>query len=766
MRAIHPPAILALLLLVPGVAIPGELPSIDSPLRTGLKSTSDAAVVIGVEDYAFLPDAPYAARDAQAFYDFLLYTRGVPSSRVYLLPASSGRAAILEAVAEAGEMVGPGGTAWVYFAGHGAASPSTRERMLLPVNTLANEQGFDEAGVLVKELQGLATGGGGEAIVVTDACFTGAGRDGGFLLAGGRSWVPPVATAAGQAAQWDAVIENQVARPLDGARHGAFTYFAVGALRGWADGQVSGERDGVVTAEEANLFVQEALRSVGMRSQTPSLVGDGAAARTLVQFPRTSSGRYKSEPAPELVPVVPASNLPSAAPVAVLPESSGTSFGGGGNLSATQKLALQKCDDAARATADAAHGQKLASAVGGVQSAATAAWMALEPELTACLELREKADRDTCAAQAESFAKKGKSAVATLSTHTEVVKTECGPRERTYEAQTASVSVAELARADALAAKLRQAVPVSATAAVTGRPSTSPPPGGSAAISTSPPPLAGEGPGEGAGGGRDWTSPTLGAMKWIPAGSFLMGSPESVGNSDERPQRKVTLTKGYWLMEHEVTQGEWLAVMGSNPVATGTTSGGSACKNVGVGSDLPVACVSWDDAVAFAKKVSARDGVTYRLPTEAEWEYAARGGQSFEYAGGGAEALCRLGNVGNASRRSRYKSELGYDASGWTLADCDDGYTGLAPVGSFAANGYGLHDMTGNVWEWTGDWYAESYSGLGSTHPTGASAGSARVIRGGSWFNTPAYARVATRNWYMPDYRGINLGLRLARASP
>ena len=125
-----------------------------------------------------------------------------------------------------------------------------------------------------------------------------------------------------------------------------------------------------------------------------------------------------------------------------------------------------------------------------------------------------------------------------------------------------------------------------------------------------------------------------------------MGSPagEPERGSDEAAH-SVTLTRGFWLMEHEVTQGEWQAVMGSNPVATGTGYWGEeergSCEGAGVGATLPVACVSWSQAVEFAQRASARDGVTYRLPTEAEWERAARGGGSSVYAG--SESLDAVG---------------------------------------------------------------------------------------------------------------------------
>jgi formylglycine-generating enzyme required for sulfatase activity len=243
------------------------------------------------------------------------------------------------------------------------------------------------------------------------------------------------------------------------------------------------------------------------------------------------------------------------------------------------------------------------------------------------------------------------------------------------------------------------------------------------------------------GAGSDWQSPTLGTMKWIPAGSFTMGSPASeVGrDDDEGPEHRVTLTSGFWLMEHEVTQGEWESVMGSNPVRRpegecfryGNTSPPSSTQ--------PVYCVSWEESVEFAKRASARDGVTYRLPTESEWEYAARGGQSYTYAGS-AEA----------------------STVAWTL---DNSGGGTHAVCGKARNGFGLCDMSGNVWEWTSDWHNDYPSGS-VTDPTGPANGARRVRRGGSWGVAPTYTRVAGRSVDDPDDRGDSLGLRLARTVP
>ena len=267
------------------------------------------------------------------------------------------------------------------------------------------------------------------------------------------------------------------------------------------------------------------------------------------------------------------------------------------------------------------------------------------------------------------------------------------------------------------------------------------------------------------------------AMVAVPAGSFTMGSPSSEkGRDDDETQHRVTLTQGFLMGKTEVTQGLWRTVMGSNPSE-------KEYKGVSLqGDSLPVQNVSWCDAVAFANKMSAKDGLGaaytgvdqckskgtsvswdrssdgYRLPTEAEWEYAARAGKTGLYAGGVSEdGACRVANVSNP----RAKSKFGWS---WDVFACNDNYDVASPVGSFAANPWGLHDMTGNVWEWCWDWYGD-YSGT-STDPVGPQSGSLRVRRGGSWNDSPRGARVAVRYRYAPGDRYFDLGLRLVRTSP
>ncbi len=216
-------------------------------------------------------------------------------------------------------------------------------------------------------------------------------------------------------------------------------------------------------------------------------------------------------------------------------------------------------------------------------------------------------------------------------------------------------------------------------------------------------------------------------MVVIPAGRFLMGSPESEpGRSgDEGPQRWVDVSR-FAIGKFEVTQGQWQAVMGSNP------SWFKAC-----GANCPVETVSWNDAQEFVRRLSQLTGRTYRLPSEAEWEYAARAGASTAYSWGDRFDGPRV----NGSSRS------------------------TVTVGLYPANAFGLHDMHGNVLEWVQDTWHDSFTGApsdGSAWMTGGDP-SRRVLRGGSWSSAPQILRSAVRNWYPPVARNGSTGFRIAR---
>jgi formylglycine-generating enzyme required for sulfatase activity len=233
----------------------------------------------------------------------------------------------------------------------------------------------------------------------------------------------------------------------------------------------------------------------------------------------------------------------------------------------------------------------------------------------------------------------------------------------------------------------------------------------------------------------------------IPAGTFTMGSPatEKLRDGDET-QHTVTLTKDIYMSKHEVTQREYLAVMGNNP------------SNFGSDLNGPVEKVSWNDAMSYCAKLTASEkaagrlqaGWEYRLPTEAEWEYACRAGTSTPF------------HYGNDLRSgmANFDGRIEYDGGTGDVNNPNGTLLGrTTTVGSYAANAFGLYDMHGNVWEWCLDWKG-NYPAGSVNDPKGPSSGSLRVIRGGSWFFSAWDCRSAVRYSSNPDVRSIFIGIR------
>ena len=235
-------------------------------------------------------------------------------------------------------------------------------------------------------------------------------------------------------------------------------------------------------------------------------------------------------------------------------------------------------------------------------------------------------------------------------------------------------------------------------------------------------------------------------MVFVQGGTFTMGCTDEQGSdcdSDEKPAHQVTLSD-YYIGKYEVTQGLWKKVMGSNP---------SNFKNCG--DDCPVESVSWNDCQEFISKLNQLTGKRFRLPTEAEWEYAARGGNKAnyqtKYAGSNA-----LGEVAWYLDNSDVNYSGGYEYKGRKL--------GTHTVGTKKPNALGIYDMSGNVWEWCNDWYGH-YSSGGVMNPKGASTGSIRVIRGGSWYFSGYGYRVSNRTYFNPGISDGNGGVRLVFSS-
>lgn len=224
-------------------------------------------------------------------------------------------------------------------------------------------------------------------------------------------------------------------------------------------------------------------------------------------------------------------------------------------------------------------------------------------------------------------------------------------------------------------------------------------------------------------------------MVWIEPGVFTMGSPldEPGRNDDEGPQRTVRLTRGFYLSQCEITQRQWVAVTGERPWSRHP---GEVVEE----PDRPAVYISWEDVREFIAVLNAAAGVeVYRLPTEAEWEYAGRAGTKTPWS------------FGNAHK------EL--DRHAWWA---DHGRLAAQPVGLKVPNPWGLYDMHGNVWEWVGDWLG-AYSEGSQTDPQGSPEGTARVFRGGSFKDAAALSRSAQRCWNAPERRFSHVGVRLVR---
>jgi formylglycine-generating enzyme len=293
----------------------------------------------------------------------------------------------------------------------------------------------------------------------------------------------------------------------------------------------------------------------------------------------------------------------------------------------------------------------------------------------------------------------------------------------------------------------------------------------------------------------------------VPAGEFTMGAEEDPSDTlsafpyarrewldGETPAHRVRITKPFYLGAHEVTYGQFLTFYHAAKYKTecerdGKPSWGYDSKGKLIESrnfrfwnagwkqtfSHPVVYVSWNDATAFCRWLSKKEGKQYRLPTESEWEYACRAGTETRYScGNNPEDLVRVGNVADQDNRVAHpgwsnatiaviKSDKQENTNiPFPYLSSRDGYGFTAPVGKFRSNAFGLYDMHGNVWEWCSDWYDEGYYSRSPTDdPPGPNAGSSRVLRGGGWNVTPVGYRSASRCGNVPADRGYLIGFRV-----
>jgi formylglycine-generating enzyme required for sulfatase activity len=485
----------------------------------------------------------------------------------------------------------------------------------------------------------------------------------------------------------------------------------------------------------ADLFVIKAVLSAEVKEQmcrsidaAAGALGFGASASAQQECVQASEGHvavaYKTQQAASLVsmaaaPVAMATAPAAPVPMAVAVPSQATASvdfgGGGGGLGVAERLRQQRCDETAKVDGEKARAARLGAAEQRAQTKARTAWSGQSAELEMCASLK-RAERDGCIGAVNGWLGVARAMVVSIPAGVEPIETECGTREPVYEAVERTVVASDVKVAEALLTRLQSADSINS---------------GGVAVSGS--------------------TNSIG-MKFvtISPGSFEMGctAEQSDCNDDEKPAHTVTLSRGFEIQTTEVTQGQYRAVMGTNP------SRFSSC-----GSDCPVEKVSWVDAIEFANALSKKEGLSpaysgtgdsirwdksangYRLPTEAEWEYAARAGKATLYSGSN-----EVGDVAWTKSNSSSKTHK---------------------VGTKKANAWGLHDMSGNVWEWCWDRYSGSYYSSSSVaDPVGATSGVIRVFRGGRWSNDPTFARVAFRDGSVPSYRSGSGGLRLLRTSP
>lgn len=234
----------------------------------------------------------------------------------------------------------------------------------------------------------------------------------------------------------------------------------------------------------------------------------------------------------------------------------------------------------------------------------------------------------------------------------------------------------------------------------------------------------------------------------VPEGCFVMGDTHGDGQGDEKPLHEVCIDR-FWVGTYEVTNAQYRKFRPDH------TSGSYEGNNLN-GDSQPVTGVTWFDATEYANWLSQKSGKKFRLPTEAEWEYVARGSnKGRNYWGDNPEIACKNANGADLTAKQQWKD--------WTTTECSDSYKASSPVGSFQPNAYGVHDIMGNAWEWTKDWYdAEYYFESPRMNPQGPNSGKLKIPRGGGWMNASECVRVADRNGFAPDFSILFLGFRLA----
>ncbi len=694
-------------------------PGLSSPAPAVGGGRRDAAVVVGLEKYAFVEGVPGAERNAKDWYSYLTGTLGTPPENVrLLLNDEAAKEDILRAARHAAAEAGKDGTLWFVFIGHGAPGGNGKDGLLVGVDARQTANSIEDRGVRQAELfKALKKSQAKRIVVVLDACFSGRGSNGHAIAKGLQPLM--VVTAAGALDPRMAVLTaakgNQFAGPLPGADRPAFSYLVLGGLRGWA-----GKAE--LTAKDLWSYAKTALQATLQgRDQTPDIMGtrdlpvarsagekapDLAALAMWAAQAQGSGGGFRISAGD--LPAVPSAQAPGSLDAAV----------GGLNFSNVNVAVLTEYNDAyvldknpdAPAADKAAAWEKLASDAPQYADMAkkrAAAWAAFAAQQ----KVEEAAREKRAEARDADWGKLG--ALLKLAVVPDSDKRAwAGQFVRAYF----KFPGLNPLMAKGLVPYVAAGPTLTALKALAARPMT-----------------AAEREQMRRDEERAQKAALLASLNitWvkIPGGSFMMGSNDL---SNAQPVHQVSVPS-FEMLKTLVTNKQYQACVKAG-ACTANEDEGQAFD----GDDQPVVGADWNQARTFAKWVGGR------LPSEAEWEYAARSaGKDYKYPWGNGDPCSHA-----------------------VISGCGQNNQATAPVCSKPSGNteQGLCDMAGNAWEWVEDWYHDSYNGA----PTDGGAwidpaGSFRVSRGGSWDYVASFARAAGRDSGVPSYRLYRLGFRVAR---
>ena len=642
-------------------------PDLGAPAGTSADGANDAALIVGVEDYLFVPKVPGAAKNATDWYAYLVEGRKVPVASVKLLRnADATKEGIRDTAVEVAKLVKPGGKAWVVFIGHGAPAADSKEGVLVGVDAQQKAASLYARSLRQSELT--AALGGKPTVMVLDACFSGRAAGGAPIAGDLQPLLLSKASMAAGMTLLSAGKSDQFAGPLPGLGRPAFSYLVLGALRGWGDAN----GDGVVTAQEAVDYAAKALTMLPIgRTQTPELGGDKAL----------TLAKKATEKGPSLTAAVVAAPTGGAAGF-------GEGLGGLTAVPTVQELsglpAASSLADADVALLDLVQQARRADKGSGSASDKAATWD----------RLAKYAGKNPYKAVAEKR-------------HAEWVRVgEAEARQREQAAKVCAQHATDSAKLGKLLAMDDDVVPAAQKAAYKAEMARVYAPFGGVVDDC----VARERAGAAAAAAEARAAATRGMVQLV-GGTYTMGD------------RKDTVTvAGFWLDVTEVTADAYAACVRSGRcTADGLQCSDTATYGASGKGNHPINCVDWSQATAYCASIGRR------LPTEEEWEWAARG----------------------AARGSAYP--WGDDAPGGQL--CWNRKNGTCAVGLFPAGDspQGVKDLAGNVWEWThSNFYASS-----------------RVDRGGGWSSSnPDVVRASSRRGRAPSDRSHDLGFRCARSLP